>query len=196
MKTNSEYRNVARVALKGNWGIAAITALVFTFITGAFDTTLGVGFFLVTLPLEVGFLGAFRRLLVARDGKIVDNMFQISLKDYVHKMSTTALRFAYIFLWSLLFIVPGIIKAYSYAMVPYILEDRPELSAEETILLSMKMMEGHRWQLFCLHLSFIGWAFLCIFTLGIGYLFLKPYVLTAQADFYEDLKASIPVIPE
>ena len=196
MKTNSEYRNVARVALKGNWGIAAITALVFTFITGAFDTTLGVGFFLVSLPLEVGFLGAFRRLLVARDGKIVDNMFQISLKDYVHKMSTTALRFAYIFLWSLLFIVPGIIKAYSYAMVPYILEDRPELSAEETILLSMKMMEGHRWQLFCLHLSFIGWAFLCIFTLGIGYLFLKPYVLTAQADFYEDLKASIPVIPE
>ena len=196
MKTNSEYRNVARVALKGNWGIAAITALVFTFITGAFDTTLGVGFFLVTLPLEVGFLGAFRRLLVARDGKIVDNMFQISLKDYVHKMSTTALRFAYIFLWSLLFIVPGIIKAYSYAMVPYILEDRPELSAEETILLSMKMMEGHRWQLFCLHLSFIGWAFLCIFTFGIGYLFLKPYVLTAQADFYEDLKASIPVIPE
>ena len=196
MKTNSEYRNAARLALKGNWGIAAITALVFTLITGAFDTTFGVGFFLVSLPLEVGFLGAFRRLLVDRDGKTVDNLFQISLKDYVHKMSTTALRFAYIFLWSLLFIIPGIIKAYSYAMVPYILEDRPELSAEDTIRLSTKMMDGHRWQLFCLHLSFIGWAFLCIFTFGIGYLFLKPYVLTAQADFYEDLKASIPVIPE
>lgn len=193
MKSNSEYKTAARQALKGNWGIAAITALVFSFITGALDTTLGVGFFLVSLPLEIGLLGTFRRLLVNRDAKLVDNMFRISIKDYVHKMSTSALRFVYTFLWTLLFIIPGIVKSYAYAMVPYILEDNPDLSAEETIDLSVKMMDGHKWELFCLHLSFLGWAILCIFTFGIGFFFLQPYVLAAQADFYEDLKASIPV---
>ena len=94
----------------------------------------------------------------------------------------------YATLWSFLLIVPGIIKFYAYAMTPYILIDNPELPANQAIYLSKKMMKGHKFDLFYLHLSFIGWFFLSIFTLGIGLLWVVPYMMTAQAAFYQDVK--------
>ena len=99
----------------------------------------------------------------------------------------------FIFLWSLLLIVPGIVKAYAYAMTPYILVERPELSVNEAIGLSRRMMKGRKFDLFYLHLSFIGWALLCILTLGIGFLWLYPYMMTAQAAFYCDVKADYEI---
>ena len=94
----------------------------------------------------------------------------------------------FVFLWTLLLVIPGIIKAFAYALVPYILADKPELSANEAINLSMKMMKGHKFDLFYLQLSFIGWAFVSVFTLGIGLLWLMPYMMTAQAAFYQDVR--------
>jgi len=81
------------------------------------------------------------------------------------------------------------VKAFSYAMTPYILEEHPELSAGEAIDHSRAMMKGHKFDLFWLYLSFIGWILLSIFTLGIGLLWLAPYMQTATAAFYEDVKA-------
>lgn len=89
----------------------------------------------------------------------------------------------------LLFIIPGIVKSFSYAMTPYILEENPELSANEAIDRSRAMMKGHKFDLFWLYLSFIGWILLSILTLGIGLLWLAPYMQTATAAFYEDVKA-------
>lgn len=97
------------------------------------------------------------------------------------------LRDLYIALWSLLFIIPGIVKTYSYAMTPYILADHPEMTANEAITASRQLMDGHKGELFWLHLTFIGWGFLCIFTLGIGHLFLNPYMNAAEAAFYRQL---------
>ena len=77
-------------------------------------------------------------------------------------------------------------------MVPDLVKDRPELSADQTIDLSVQMMEGHKSELFGLYLSFFGWFILCLLTCGIGFIFLKPYVSTSVADFYEDLKAGLP----
>ena len=74
-------------------------------------------------------------------------------------------------------------------MTPYILVDRPELSVRDAIRLSGRMMSGRKLDLFCLHLSFIGWMLLCILTLGIGILFLSPYMMTAQAAFYQDVRS-------
>ena len=102
---------------------------------------------------------------------------------------TILLMYVYKSLWALLFIIPGIIKGYAYAMTPFILNDNPDLRANEAIELSMAMMNGHKWDLFCLKLSFIGWVLLCIFTFGIGYLWLIPYRYTSYAVFYEDVKA-------
>ncbi|MBO6082350.1 MAG: DUF975 family protein [Bacteroidales bacterium] len=192
MKTYSEYKTAARTALRDHWGMAAVTALIYGVLTGFCHGFPALGFFLIALPLSVGFAGTFRRLLTNGDSELVDNLFEISIKDYLHTMATMALRSIYIFLWTLLLIVPGIIKSLSYAMVPYLVKDRPELSADQTIDLSVQMMEGHKSELFGLYLSFFGWFVLCLLTCGIGFIFLKPYVSTSVADFYEDLKAGLP----
>lgn len=98
----------------------------------------------------------------------------------------------YITLWTMLFIIPGVIKTYSYAMAPFIMTEHPELGANECITRSRQMMDGHKFELFCLELSFIGWAFACIFTLGIGYPFLNAYQGAARAAFYRNLCTEIP----
>ena len=95
----------------------------------------------------------------------------------------------YTLLWTLCLIVPGIIKSFSYALTPFILNERPELSADEAIELSMKMMDGHKMDMFLLYLSFIGWYLLALLTCCIGFLWLMPYIYTTQAAFYEDVKA-------
>ena len=97
--------------------------------------------------------------------------------------------YGFTILWSLVLVIPGIIKSYSYAMTSFILKDEPEMKNNAAIEKSMAMMEGNKMKLFMLDLSFIGWAILCIFTLGIGLLFLQPYVAISRAAFYEDLKA-------
>ena len=94
----------------------------------------------------------------------------------------------YTYLWSLLFFIPGVVKLYSYAMTPYLLKDEPELGANATIEKSMKMMAGNKMKLLKLDFSFIGWIFLSMLTLNIGLLWVTPYMYTARAEFYEDLK--------
>lgn len=98
------------------------------------------------------------------------------------------LIFVYTLLWIMLFIIPGIVKSYSYALTPYILADHPELSGEQAICRSMAMMQGNKLRLFLLHLSFIGWAILAMLTCGIGFLWLYPYIYASMAAFYEDVK--------
>ena len=93
----------------------------------------------------------------------------------------------YVLLWSLLFVIPGIIASYSYAMTRFILVDNPDMTASEAIRLSKQMMSGNRWRLFCLHFSFIGWSILATLTFGIGNLWLRPYRQAADAAFYLDL---------
>lgn len=96
-------------------------------------------------------------------------------------------RGIFVFLWTLLFIIPGVIKFYSYAMSFFIMAENPEISAGEAMDVSQKMMRGNKWRLFCLGLSFIGWDFLNLFTLGIGSLWLTPYKNAAAAAFYDEI---------
>ena len=103
---------------------------------------------------------------------------------------TELLKTAYILLWSLLFVIPGIIAAYSYAMTPYILAEHPELTAGDAVRYSRDLMSGNRWRLFCLGFSFIGWEFLNVLTLGIGTLWLRPYKQAAYAAFYRDVSGT------
>ena len=100
------------------------------------------------------------------------------------------LRILYTSLWSLLFIIPGIVKSYAYAMTPFIMAENPEMTASEAITASKEMMDGHKGELFTLDLTFIGWDLLCLLTLNIGHLWLNPYKNAAYAVFYKDLTAS------
>jgi uncharacterized membrane protein len=202
MKTNQELKNAALAALKGNWKPAVLLALIVTVITaipsllGQGDGTASVAGIVsmliaicVAMPLSVGAYASFRKLYLGQEVKLVEDSFKTGFQNWKHNVGGMLLMIVYTFLWTLLLIVPGIIKSFSYALVPYILTDKPELTAEEAINLSMKMMDGHKLDLFILSLSFIGWSILAIFTLCIGYLWLTPYIYTTMIAFYEDVKA-------
>ena len=94
----------------------------------------------------------------------------------------------FIALWSILLVIPGIVAAYSYSMAPYILLEDPNCSAMDAIRRSKEMMKGHKGRLFTMELSFIGWILLSVLTLGIGNLFLTPYMNAATAVFYRNLQ--------
>lgn len=143
---------------------------------------------LIYNPLAVGYQNAFR-LLLSGNNDLPHNMFSLALKNYWHKVLGMLWVSILISLWALLLVVPGIIKAFSYAMTPYILEENPELSASEAIHRSRFMMRGHKFDLFWLYLGFLGWFLLCLLTAGIGFLWLAPYMEAAQAAFYQDVKA-------
>lgn len=94
--------------------------------------------------------------------------------------------------WTLLFIVPGIVAALRYALAPYILAENPDLSASDAIERSKELMNGHKWRLFCLKFSFIGWALLAALTGGIGSVFLAPYIKAADTAFYLERTDRLP----
>ena len=148
----------------------------------------GALYFVLGSIIEVGYAKFNLNLADKLEGAF-ENLFA-----YFSYWKTTAvarfLRSIYLLLWSLLFIIPGIIAALSYAMTNYILAENPEMSASEAINLSKQMMDGNKWRLFCLRLSFIGWDILCGFTLGIGYLWLNPYKQTAEAAFYREVSGT------
>ena len=148
---------------------------------------------LVLFPLSLGVLNAFRKLLTEGDNDLVPNAFHLGFKPYLHKVWGMLLMYILIVLWTLLFIIPGIIKTYSYAMTPYILHENPELSASEAIHRSRMMMKGHKFDLFWLWLSFIGWGILNLFTAGIGSFWLLPYMYTSTAAFYQEVKADYEI---
>ena len=144
---------------------------------------------LLIMPLSVGYANAMRKLLVTRDVELVPTAFHIAFENYWHKVWTMLWMSILIGLWTLLLVIPGIIKAFSYAMTPFIIEEYPELTSTEAIHRSRMMMRGHKFDLFWLELSFIGWGFLCLLTAGIGFFWLIPYMETSIAAFYEEVKA-------
>ena len=197
LKPNSVLRNEAYAALQGNWLMAAVVYLIVMAIACVLSAIPLVGWILciaVGLPLGWGAYMVFYDLF--RERKLsIETLFN-GFHDYSRITLTMLLVQVYTFLWTLLLIVPGIIKGCSYAMTPFILREHPELSYNAAIEKSMAMMEGNKMKFFLLCLSFIGWAILCVFTLGIGYLFLYPYIYTSFVAFYEDLKAQQEVVVE
>lgn len=144
-------------------------------------------------------LGYCKYLLKLHDGQEGDTKDLFSEMDrFGDGFLLNLLRGLFVFLWCLLFIIPGFIAAYSYAMAPFIMQENPGMKAKEAISASKEMMDGHKWDLFVLDLSFIGWHLLCSLTLGIGYLWLNPYMNTSHAAFYRQLNPRVTpqVIPE
>lgn len=114
--------------------------------------------------------------------------FKAGFADYKKTMLTMLLRDVFLALWFCLLFVPGIIKSYSYMMVPYILTDEPGLKPMEAIKRSCEMMKGHKWRTFLLDLSFIGWIILSMLTCNVvGVLYTEPYRRSARAALYHEL---------
>ena len=212
MQLNSELRAQARERLEGQWG----TFVLMTFLMLVIQTILQIpGYIgsllevlspenvlaslsfsnisnilsLLALPLSWGLTVSLLRN--HREESVdLENLFDgFRGGRYTRVFCALFLVRLFTFLWTLLLIIPGIMKAFSYALTPYILLDEPELTARQAITRSCEIMQGRRWKLFCLSLSFIGWGILSLLTFGIGFLWLAPYMNASIAAFYEDARA-------
>ena len=207
MKSNQYYKNEALSALRGNWANALVATIILVALALFFSSNDAINSYyqrivinpfigyslsfvslFVLLPLAAGYSNSMRVLLETGDNRLTNNSFSLGFGNWLHVVWGMILSTIYIFLWTLLLIIPGIIKSYSYALTPYILVEHPEMSANEAIEESMRLMDGHKFDLFYLQLSFIGWAILSILSLGLGFFWLIPYQMTAQAAFYRDIK--------
>ena len=153
----------------------------------------GVLYFILGSVVAVGYSGFNLDLVDGQKTPEIGSLFNY----FPHWKTTAAARFLrglWVFLWSLLFIIPGIIAGYSYAMAEYILAEHPELTAGEALQQSKEMMYGNRWRLFCLEFSFIGWDLLASLTLGVGGLWLNPYKKAAEAAFYREISGTEYVV--
>ena len=145
----------------------------------------GVLYFVLGSVVKVGY-ARFNLDLTAGETPSFETLF-----SYFPHWKTVAaaqlLQTVYIFLWTLLLVIPGIVAGYTYAMTDYILAEHPDMEPSEALKASKAMMEGNRWRLFCLQFSFIGWSILCALTFGLGNLALRPYREAADAAFYREL---------
>ena len=201
MKTPYEYRAQAREALQNRWGDAAIVTAIIIVITIIISSpslfsewagSLTTLFAVLVMPLQYAFYIA---LLERTRGNDEEPLKYTITYARLHAYANTRFLVAGLFVTLLSMVaaiftlgIGAIIVSYMFGMVPYLLHDYPELTPREAMKISREMMRGQKWNLFVLDLTFIGWILLSILTLGLGMLFVNPYMLTARAAFYNDLK--------
>lgn len=188
--TRTELKQEAKDVLRGNWTWAILISILGTILADLIDSlTVGIIGYIVYFGVMFTFLDMI-------DGKKESNYFTaifsaFTNRRFIPSLLTSLLSTIFITLWTFLLIVPGIIKSYSYAMAPYIVKDLvdsgQECSPTEAITLSKQLMDGHKFELFVLDLSFIGWSIVGVLTLGIGYLWIIPYILTTKAAYYRSI---------
>jgi uncharacterized membrane protein len=195
MKTeNVVLMKQAREALKGKWGLAIGVVVVYILLVGAIQVipVIGaIGSLIIGGPLVLG-VATFALSLSRNQNPRFEQMFE-GFNRFGIALGTYLLIALFVILWCLLLIVPGIIAALSYSMTFFILADDNSVKAMEAIDKSKKMMYGYKAKLFRLFLRFFGWGLLCILTLGIGLLWLIPYMQITMAKFYDDVKANAAV---
>lgn len=168
--------------------IAVIAVIILIFVAIVLAIVIAVEALLIN-PIEVGMRRFFYLNLNSKaEAKEIAYAFDSNYKNIAKTMFFRDLS---IVLWSLLLIIPGIVKAYEYRMVMYLLAENPDLSKDEALAISRQMMDGQKWKAFVLDLSFIGWRLLSVITLGILNIFyVSPYKNMTDAALYEALKNS------
>jgi uncharacterized membrane protein len=191
MRTNQEIRQEASAMLKSNWSVAVLVALVFGVIASFTSCSFPLALF-VYAPMMLGFVKMMLGYVRGTQRMEVEGIFSAFNSTYYWKsMGLYLLQGIYTFLWTLLFIIPGIVKYCSYFFAPYILADNPTMTAEESICRSMQIMEGHKMQLFLMLLGYTALAMLSSILLFIPMLWIMPYYQVALAKFYEEVKHSV-----
>lgn len=194
MQTSSEYRRRAREALDGKifgntWLLMVLVSVVSSAILGATSVIPVIGLLILMGPVSMG-VASYTLHVVRRTDK--KNKIEPLLDGFHGSVATNilvgVLTGLFTVLWSLLFVIPGIVKAIAYSQVYYIALEHPEYDANQCITESRKMMNGHKWEYFCLQFSFIGWIIVGSLCFGIGTLWVSAYMSAANAAFYDDLK--------
>ena len=183
--TASELRKMARKQLGNNiFGNIWLMGIVAVIIVSAIIGVLNGLSFLVVGTLTAGLSYIFLALARGKNSIEVTDVFCRFKEHFGNTLVIYLLSTIFTFLWSLLFVIPGIVKWYSYSLAYYINIDRPELGPSECINESKKLMDGYKWRSFCLDLSFIGWYIVGSLCLGVGVLWVSAYHEAAKANFY------------
>lgn len=197
--TRPELKNEALATLRGKWTQPVLAALILFVVSALTEggnqtqstTFITIGFLvslLVQLNLSYGFSVGMLRFRRGREESVSEMLSAGFKEDYGRVLGIELLKSIFIVLWCLLLIIPGIIKSYAYAMTEFIAEDNPLLGPNECIDRSKAMMNGHKMDLFLLDLSYIGWILLGLLSLGIGFLWISPWMQMAHVRFYEEIK--------
>ena len=187
--SNKDLMEQARASLQGNWGLAVGSCFVFGAIAmlAAVIPILGnVISFIITGAMSLGLAIFF--LAISRAQEPAFPMIFQGFSRFGTALAAYFFTTLFIILWMLLLIIPGIIASLSYSMTYYILADDPSIGALAAIKRSKEMMKGMKWKFFCLGFRFFGWALVCCLTLGLGFLWLVPYMNCSTAKFYDDVK--------
>ncbi|MCX6787275.1 MAG: DUF975 family protein [Candidatus Kaiserbacteria bacterium] len=188
---NAVLMKQARESLAGKWGLAVGTFAVYLLIIAVVSSLRGYGSIVslvISGPFAFG-IASFALAISRNKEARLEQLFE-GFKRFGRSLATNLLMILFILLWALLLIVPGIIAAISYSQTFFILADDETIGARDAIKKSKKMMYGYKWKYFCLGLRFIGWGLLSILTLGIGFLWLFPYVQVSMAKFHDAIKGS------
>ncbi len=189
MKSRAEIKEQAKLILQQQWGTVVVFVVLYLVAFGVLSMAgVGIAALILSGPLTVSLTWAM--LTLFRGGSItVTEALTRGFDNAGRKIGGYLWMQLWIFLWSLLFMIPGIVKGFSYAMTTYILGDMPNITAKDALKLSMRMMDGHKLDLFVLYLSFIGWALLSSVTCGLVWLlYAGPYLQLAEAGFYDEVK--------
>lgn len=186
MTSIGEMKAAAKAQLNCKWLLTTGVLVVGALILSAVSFTI-IGSLLLTGAIEFGYCAYLITVTRNKDsdfGKLLSGF-----NRFGDVCITGILKWLFTGLWSLLFVIPGIVKSYSYAMTMYIMQDHPELSGNDAITKSRQMMDGHKFDLFILDLSFIGWYLLGALTFGILIIFyVEPYRQVTRTNFYEQLR--------
>lgn len=186
---NRDIIQKAKASLQGNWGSAVGIYLLYFIIIYAISLVPFIGAvapMIIAGPFMLGMALFFLSLIRTGDSK-VGQLFD-GFKTFEISMVTYLLIITFTLLWTLLLIIPGIIASISYSMTYYIIVDNPGISSMDAIERSKEMMMGNKIKYFYMQLRFFGWALLAIATFGFGFIWLYPYMMTANAEFYEDIR--------
>ena len=171
------------------WLMAVLVCLIESAILSAASSMLPVASLILAGPLGVGVAFVFLGLANGRNEVKIEEVFTVGFSaQFGRNLLLGLLTSIFVALWSLLLVVPGIVKTYAYRFAPYIANDHPEYTWRQCLDESIKMTEGHKIDLFVLDLSFIGWYFVGSLCLGVGTLWVAAYHLTSLANYYEAVK--------
>lgn len=186
---SSDFRQLAWGKLSGNWGGPISVALVYLVVSSVLNYITKEMLYasvittVILAPLNIGVNKYFIHFAKSKNPEF-DMMFDGFKESFVKSVLLNLLTWLFVILWALLFIIPGIIKLFAYAMAPYILTEDPNVGITEALDRSQEMMQGYKMDLFILWLSFIGWFILCVITFGVALIWVAPYVRLATTEFY------------
>ncbi|OPH46762.1 hypothetical protein BC351_12535 [Paenibacillus ferrarius] len=176
--------------LNNSWGDIGNSSVMAVVVIGAILLALVVGLLSVAFqifivaPFEAGEKQYFKQAAAQNEINMSYLVYAFTNGNYLRIVLAMLWSGFLLFLWYCLLIIPGIVKSYAYGMVPYLLGDNPQIGSKRAVELSNQMTQGHKWKMFVLDLSFIGWYVLGTLALGIGVLFVTPYYQSTRAELY------------